>query len=286
MIEKKITLHDSISITKYLSEVNKIPLLTQEREEHLGYRILDNDEAAIDEMIRSNLRIVVTLAKPYVNTKIKLEDLINEGNFGLIHSARTYDVTLGFKFISYARKQVLMFIQNYVNEEAHSIRIPHGKLKALRKINKFTNEFEFRHCRKPSLSEIIKHFNGDDKMSESIIRGAYKTKTNIVVSMNEPVGDGESTLGNYVPGTFPETSHLVETGSDVIALTKILSSLTEKERLIVTHLNGLFGNEVLKIEQLSRKINLSKARIQQIHSRTLLKLTEQAKQKRFSSVFV
>ncbi len=281
--KNEFTIQDSISIKSYLGEVNRIPLITLKQEIELGERINDGDKSAVDELIRTNLRIVVRLAKPYVNSKLRLEDLINEGNIGLIEAANDFDVTLGFKFISYARAIILSHIQSYCNEEGLPIRIPHGKIKAIRKVNKFITRFSFLNSRDPSESEVINGLSSTIRLS--VLQEVFNIKNGNFTSIDAPLTHKGGEVSNYqLPNPQQPTSHLVEQLPAVEGLKRILTTLNDKERGVIESLYGLFGKEELTIGQIAFNSGFTPSRIQQIAANALSKLQGLSKTQKFQDV--
>ena len=131
-ISKSITNRESQSLEKYLQEIGKVELISPEQEVELARRIKNGDERALEKLIKSNLRFVVSVAKQYQNQGLTLPDLINEGNLGLIKSALRFDETRGFKFISYAVWWIRAYIQNYLIKSWSIVKI--GTTQAQRKL--------------------------------------------------------------------------------------------------------------------------------------------------------
>lgn len=133
-------------------------MITADEEVELAQRIKEGDEVALDKLVRSNLRFVISVAKQYQNTGLTLEDLINEGNLGLIEAAKRYDHTKGFKFISYAVWWIRQSILKAAADNSRTIRLPHNRLGEIQKINRASSEFEQTMEREPTdaeLSEIL-----------------------------------------------------------------------------------------------------------------------------------
>jgi RNA polymerase primary sigma factor len=153
-ITTKITNRDSFSIDKYLNEIAKLPLIKEEEEVELARRIRKGDQVALDKLTKSNLRFVVSVAKQYQNQGLSLNDLINEGNIGLIKAATKFDETKGFKFISYAVWWIRQSILQALVEQTRLVRLPMNKATFINKINKASNDFEQKNEREPSDDEL------------------------------------------------------------------------------------------------------------------------------------
>jgi len=141
-ITKSITNRDSHSLEKYLQEIGKEELLTAEEEVDLAKRIREGDNIELERLTRANLRFVVSVAKQYQNQNLSLNDLINEGNLGLVKAAQRFDETRGFKFISYAVWWIRQSIMQAIAENSRLVRLPLNKVGSLNKIQKAFSELE------------------------------------------------------------------------------------------------------------------------------------------------
>src|SRR5437868_5092223 len=153
-ITKSITTRDTESLEKYLQEIGKEGLITAEEEVKLAIRIKQGDQAALDKLTKANLRFVVSVAKQYQNKGLGLQDLINEGNLGLIKAAKRFDETRGFKFISYAVWWIRQSILQATAEQSRMVRLPLNQVGSLNKISKSFSELEQKFEREPSPEEI------------------------------------------------------------------------------------------------------------------------------------
>jgi RNA polymerase primary sigma factor len=128
-ISKSITNRDSTTVEKYFNEIAKVHILTREQEVELARRIKQGDERALEKLVKSNLKFVVSIAKQYHNGQMPLNDLINEGNLGLIKAAKMFDETKGYKFISYAVWWIRQSIMQALDDYSRIVRIPSHRLK-------------------------------------------------------------------------------------------------------------------------------------------------------------
>ena len=173
-ISKSITNRESQSIEKYLQEIGKVELLTPEEEVDLAKRIKKGDQKALEKLTRANLRFVVSVAKQYQNNSLSLNDLINEGNLGLVKAAQRFDETRGFKFISYAVWWIRQSIIQALAEQSRLVRLPLNKVGSLSKINKAFSELEQKYEREPSADELASKTSKDPLPSRSAITGEAK----------------------------------------------------------------------------------------------------------------
>src|SRR6188768_4557151 len=153
-ISKQITNRESQSLDKYLQEIGKVDLLTPDEEVELARRIKQGDQIALEKLAKANLRFVVSVAKQYQNNGLSLNDLINEGNVGLIKAASRFDETRGFKFISYAVWWIRQTILQALAEQSRIVRLPLNKIGSINKINKTFSKLEQEYEREPSPAEI------------------------------------------------------------------------------------------------------------------------------------
>src|ERR1022692_2514863 len=153
-ITKSITNRESASLDKYLQEIGREGLITAEDEVALAKRIREDDQQALEALVRANLRFVVSVSKQYQNQGLSLPDLINEGNLGLIKAAKRFDETRGFKFISYAVWWIRQSILQALAEQSRIVRLPLNKVGSLNKINKAFSALEQQFEREPSSDEL------------------------------------------------------------------------------------------------------------------------------------
>ena len=147
-ISQNITNRESQSLEKYFNDVNKVDLLTVDEEVDLAKRIQEGDQQALEKLVKANLRFVVSVAKQYQNRSLSLNDLINEGNLGLIKAAQKFDHTRGFKFISYAVWWIRQSIMQALAEQSRLIRLPLNRVGSINKINQAASmlEQELERC--------------------------------------------------------------------------------------------------------------------------------------------
>ena len=158
-ITKQVTNREDKSLDKYLQDISKIPLITAEEEVELAQLIRKGDQVALDKLTTANLRSVVSVAKQYQNQGLKLPDLINEGNAGLVKAAKRFDETRGFKFISYAVWWIRQAILQALAEQSRIVRLPLNKIGTINKINKaFLHFSKFRFVRQILIGNPM-HFN-------------------------------------------------------------------------------------------------------------------------------
>lgn len=194
-IAKSITVRDSSSLERYLKDISPIALISAKEEIELARKIKNGDQNARDMLTKANLRFVVSVAKQYENQGLKLPDLINEGNLGLIKAAERFDETRGFKFISYAVWWIRQSILQALAEHSRIVRLPINKIAQLKKINKLRVDLEQIYERDPTTLEIATNLEIDEiDVIESLASGIKAS------SLDEEFdSDFESGLLDFIP---------------------------------------------------------------------------------------
>ena len=268
-ISKQITDRNTGTLDKYLSDIAKESLLTTEEEVELAQRIKAGDRAALDRLVKANLRFVVSVAKQYQNQGLSLQDLINEGNLGLVKAAQRFDETRGFKFISYAVWWIRQSILQAVAEQARIIRLPMNQVGALAKVKKAVSMLEQKLERRPTVKEIADAVDlPEDKVDQLISLNSR------AVSTDAPIDDQDDTnfLDIYVTEDEVQTDSAVEKESTSRAIRRSLDMLNEKERTIICMYFGLGSTREYSLEEIAMKLNISRERTRQIRDRALKRL--------------
>ena len=268
-ISKQITDRNAGTLDKYLADIAKESLLTTEEEVALAQRIKEGDQVALDKLVRANLRFVVSVAKQYQNQGMSLQDLINEGNLGLVKAAQRFDETRGFKFISYAVWWIRQSILQAVAEQARIIRLPMNQVGALAKVKKAVSLLEQKLERRPTLKEIAEELNmPEDKVDQLLSLNSR------AVSTDAPLDDEDDAnfLDVYIPEDEVQTDARVEQESTSKAIRKSLDMLNEKERTIICMYFGLGTSREYSLEEIAMKLDISRERTRQIRDRALKRL--------------
>ena len=275
-ITKQITNRDSKSLEKYLQEVAKIEMSTAEEEVELAKRIKQGDQAALNKLVNANLRFVVSAAKQYQGRGLKLSDLINEGNYGLVKAAKRFDETRGFKFISYAVWWIRQSIIQAISEHSRVIRTPQNKIQAMGKIKRVSTRLEQKLERPPSAPEIAAELDMDvDKVKTTIKKSARH------LYMDAPLQDeGASTRYSVMASkdSLPPDQNVMRE-SMVSDIEDALDTLPEREGNVVRMYFGIGEKTPLSLHEIGDVYDITKERVRQIKEKGLRTLRHRSRSK-------
>lgn len=260
------TSQDTLGI--YLKEIRRIALLTPEEEVEIARKAQGGDRDALNELVRRNLRFVVSVAKKYSKRGVPLEDLINEGNLGLVRAAKRFDVDRGFRFISYAVWWVRQGILQFLAEHSRTVRLPLNKSARLSKVSRATQHLSQEYGREPTTEELAKHLELKIEDIEAILVMPIAR-----FSIDEPAEgqDNEFHIDTLTDGAIgPEELTLEHIRSDDID--KALATLNEREEDILKRYYGLSGNDSQTLEEIGKVYKLTRERVRQIRDRAILRL--------------
>ncbi|XCF06912.1 RNA polymerase sigma factor RpoD/SigA [Tamlana crocina] len=275
-ITKQVTNRESKSLDKYLQDISKIPMITAEEEVELAQRIKQGDQKALEKLTTANLRFVVSVSKQYQNQGLKLPDLINEGNAGLVKAAKRFDETRGFKFISYAVWWIRQAILQALAEQSRIVRLPLNKIGSINKINKAYSHLEQTHERAPSAHEIAKNLD----LTESNVKQSLKISGRHV-SMDAPLKEGEDfSLYDVV-----KTDELPSPDSELIQdslnveVNRALDTLSDKEAEVIRHYYGISKKHPMSLQEIGDAFGLTRERVRQIKEKGIRRLRHTSKSK-------
>lgn len=266
------------SLTQYLREAGRYPLLTKEEEEETARQAALGDEKAKERMFHSNLRLVISNAKRYANRGLDLLDLIQEGNIGLMKAIEKFDPRLGFRFSTYATWWIRQSITRAIADQSQLIRLPVHMTEAQQKLHAAEKALTMQLERTPTAEELAEELGWPVERVEAVARVKLE-----LVSLDKPVGeDDDSAFGDFIPdenasdpAQAAEISQMEETLREVMD-----RYLTEKERRVLELRFGLIDGKPMTLEEVGDFFRVTRERIRQIEGKALRKLRRPAGVKR------
>jgi RNA polymerase primary sigma factor len=271
---------DEGSLDQYLRDISAFPLITREQEVLLAKRIKQHDQEALDTLVRSNLRFVVSVAKKYQNQGVSLSDLINEGNLGLIRAAHKFDETKGIKFISYAVWWIRQSILQALAEQSRIVRVPLNRAGTLHRIGKRASTLLQELGRQPTNTEIA---DGLDITEDEVAKTMMISQVHL--SLDAPLTPGEDNrLLDYLPdNTNPTPDEITFEKALSEAIEESLASLKERESKILRLYFGLDGEDPMTLEDIGTLLRITRERVRQIKEKALLKLRHNSRRRALES---
>lgn len=274
-VPKNVPTDDPVRM--YLKEIGKVSLLTAEEERELAIRMQNGDEEAKNKLCESNLRLVVSIAKRYLNRGLTFLDLIQEGNLGLIKAVDKFDYTKGFKFSTYATWWIRQAITRSIADQARTIRIPVHMVETINKLIRIQRQLLQEYGREPTAEEIAKEMG----ITVEKVREIKKISQD-PVSLETPIGEEEdSHLGDFIPDDD------VQAPVDAAAYTmlkeqlmEVLDTLSEREKKVLMLRFGLEDGIPRTLEEVGKEFNVTRERIRQIEAKALRKLRHPSRSKK------
>jgi RNA polymerase primary sigma factor len=284
-ITRQVTNRDTPAFEKYLQEIGRQEMVSPDEEIELARRIKGGDQKALDRLVSANLRFVVSVAKQYQNQGLTLQDLVNEGNLGLIKAAKRFDETRGFKFISYAVWWIRQSILHALAVQGRMVRLPLNKIGLINKINAASSKLEQLFEREPTILEIASEVDVDiDEIQDTI-----KSQSRFM-SMDAPLGnDGDDDFTLYdlmgVKDSVPPDNALLRE-SLIKEINNTLKVLGEREAQIIRMYYGLNGEVPRTLEEIGEVFDLTRERVRQLKEAAIRRLKQSTKHTRLKSYLV
>lgn len=255
-------------VRQYLQEIRRYPLLDQQQELELAQRCARGDEEAICQMVGSNLRLVVSVAREYAGRGVPLLDLIQEGSIGLITAVKKFDYTREFRFSTYATKWIRQGITRALMNHAGQIRVPVHTAEKMRQLNRQRSDFLQRQGREPTDGELAR-LTG---LSEAKVRQLTRLAPE-VCSLDSPVGeDGEGSLGQSLMDPAPEPQEEMIRRALQETLNQLMQALNDRQQRILRLHYGMDDGYCHTLEEIGREMGISKERARQIERDAMEKL--------------
>jgi len=264
------------SLSRYLEEIGDFEPLNPDREVELAIRIKQDDHIALEELVKANLRFVVSVAKDYQGQGLPLTDLINEGNLGLIKAAGRFDETRGFKFISYAVWWIRQSILQALAEHSRIVRLPLNRVGTISKITKTAEKLEAEIERSPNEKEIGRQLN---MTSDEVIDAMRISRRH--QSLNAPFRDGDkNSLIDIIKDDnqiAPDAPLMNDSLKDEIR--NSLDTLKDRERMVIKMYFGIERDYALTLNEIGEEFNLTRERVRQIKEKAIRRLRHRSRSK-------
>ena len=268
------------ALKKYLDEIKDTKPLSKEEETELAQRIHNGDEKAKEELISANLKFVVFVAKNYQHRGLDLEDLINDGNIGLVKAAERFDETKGYRFISYAVWWIREYILQALANDSRTIRLPRNQIELIGKINTTIKEFELEHGRIPTAEEISMILEVVDKKVRLALESSSRVES---IDSAQTVDDDRTILDKYdTPDSIAADKELIDEETSA-EFKRILSVISPQGQYVIGHFFGI-GYEKMSLEKIAERLDMPKEKIQQIKEKGIRQLRTRTKNKRLKKL--
>lgn len=274
-IAKSITPRDSVSLDIYLADIAKKEMITVEEEGELARLIKTGDHKALVKLTTANLRFVVSVAKQFQNQGLSLEDLINEGNIGLIKAAGRFDETRGFKFISYAVWWIRQGIMQAVAEQSRIVRLPLNKVGVVTKVKKMQAVLEQSLERVPTSHELAEALELPEKEITNTMASSVRH-----ISTDATIAGGDLVVGDTLASeNTQQPDALLIRDSRSIEIGRALATLSQRESDVVTMFYGINKKRPYTLEEIGMEYGLTRERVRQIKEKAIRALRPEKRSK-------
>jgi RNA polymerase primary sigma factor len=256
-------------LSRYFTEIREYPLLTKEEELQLAENVRNGCKDSLNELIESNLSFVVKVASEYRNIGLPFEDLLNEGNLGLIEAANRYDAEKGTKFITYAIWWIRKSILKALSEHSTLVRVPNYQMKKIREIRETEKSLRRDLGRKPQRAEISEKLNKNVSKIDQVLQFSMRE-----MSLDDKVGKERDTpISDYLvdqDSVSPEDDLLSREANVLVG--EAIHHLTDQERTVIQFRFGLQGGRSLTLKEIGQKMGISRERVRQIECQAKTRL--------------
>ena len=264
-------------VRMYLKEIGTVPLLDSERELYLAEKMTEGDRMAKDELVRANLRLVVSIAKRYVGKGMFFLDLIQEGNLGLMKAVEKFDYRKGYKFSTYATWWIRQAITRAIADQARTIRIPVHMVETIHKVSRVQRQLLQELGHEATAQEVAEHMGMSAEKVGEIMKISQDP-----VSLEMPIGEEEdSHLGDFIEDdSNPAPAEAAAQRLLSEQLNEVLHTLTPREEQVLKLRFGLVDGRARTLEEVGKEFHITRERIRQIEAKALRKLRHPSRSKR------
>jgi RNA polymerase primary sigma factor len=251
----------STLLSRYFSDIRAYPLLTKEQEQGLAKNVKNGCRDSLHELVKSNLSFVVKVASEYRNLGLPFEDMLNEGNIGLIEAAHRYDASKGTKFITYAIWWIRKSILKSLSEHSSLVRVPTYQMKKVREIRDTENSLRRSLGRKPKREEISVQLDRSVTKIDQVLQFTLRE-----MSLDDKVGKERDTpIADYLVDdnlVTPEDDLIKREANSLVS--EAMTNLTDQERTVLCHRFGIAGGPTLTLKEIGQMMNISRERVRQV----------------------
>ncbi|HIB95169.1 MAG TPA: sigma-70 family RNA polymerase sigma factor [Candidatus Marinimicrobia bacterium] len=268
MVSKKTSDSLGHALAVYFSEIENTQPLEPEEEVRLTKLLREGDKEALNKLINANLKFVVSVANKYRVTGIPLEDLINEGNIGLIKAAYRFDETRGFKFISYAVWWIRQSILQFISDKGRVVHLPANVANAVTKMKRRSEELEHSLERMPTMEELAEVMEITKQEAEKLVK--FNTRS---LSTDQPVGSDEKTsLRDLLQSDDSRPEAQIMKDSLTEEIKRVLKTIPDREAMIIECYFGIDMDRPLTLEEIGDSLELTRERVRQLKERAIRRL--------------